>query len=116
MIRSDNNNFPHNLLLANRQVSSLNKACENSSSKDIKLSKTQISKIIQSGGFLSRLLRPLLKVDLPLIKNVIKLLAESTLIPLGLRAAASAIDAGIHKKILGSGETTLINFLKTLTY
>ena len=59
--------------------------------------------MIQSGGFLGRLLGPLLKTGLPLIKNVIKPLAKSVLIPLGLAAAASAADAGIHKKILGSG-------------
>ena len=64
--------------------------------------------MIQSGGFLSRLLGPLLKIGLPLIKNVIKPLAKSVLIPLGLTAAASAADAGIHKKILGSGNATLI--------
>ena len=66
---------------------------------------------MQSGGFLGRLLGPLLKTGLPLIKNVIKPLAKSVLIPLGLAAAASAADAGIHKKILGSGHpssTTLI--------
>ena len=57
--------------------------------------------MIQSGGFLGRLLRPLLKTGLPLIKNVIKPLAKSDLIPLGLTAAASAADAGKHKKILG---------------
>ena len=74
-----------------------------------KLSKAQISKIIQYWGFLGRLLGPLLKTGLPLIKNVIKPLAKSVLIPLGLTAAASAADAGIHKKILGSGTTTLIN-------
>ena len=54
--------------------------------------------MIQSGGFLGRLLGPLLKTGLPLIKNVIKPLAKSVLIPLGLTAAASAVDAGIHKK------------------
>ena len=64
--------------------------------------------MIQLGGFLGRLLGPLLKTGLPLIKNVIKPLAKSVLIPLGLTAAASAADAGIHKKILGSGTTTLI--------
>ena len=58
--------------------------------------------MIQSGGFLGRLLGPLLKTGLPLIKNVIKPLAKSVLIPLGLTAAASGADAGIHKKILGS--------------
>ena len=65
--------------------------------------------MMQSGGFLGRLLGPLLKTGLPLIKNVIKPLAKSVLIPLGLTAAASAADAGIHKKILGSGNmATLI--------
>ena len=59
--------------------------------------------MIQSGGFLGRSLGPLLKTGLPLIKNVIKPLAKSVLIPLGPSAAASAADAGIHKKILGSG-------------
>ena len=54
--------------------------------------------MMQSGGFLGRLLGPLLKTGLPLIKNVIKPLAKSVLIPLGLNAAASAADAGIHKK------------------
>ena len=62
----------------------------------------------QSGGFLHKLLGPLSKTGLPLIKNVIKPLAKKVLIPLGLTAAASAADAGIHKKILGSGTTTLI--------
>ena len=59
--------------------------------------------MIKSGGFLGRLLGPLLKAGLTLIKNVIKSLAENVLIPLGLTAAASAADAGIHKKTLGSG-------------
>ena len=73
-------------------------------SVDIKLSKAQLSKMIQSGGFLGRLLSPLLKTGLPLIKNVIKPLAKSVSIPLGLTAAASAVDAGIHKKNLGVWE------------
>ena len=83
-------------------------------STDLKLSKARISKIIQSGGFLGRLLGTLLKTGLPLIKNVIKPLVKSVLIPLGLTAAASAADAGIHKKILGSGTTTLINSNKEM--
>ena len=58
---------------------------------------------MQSGGFLGRLLGPLLKTGIPLIKNIIKPLAKSVLIPLGLNAAASAAAAGIHKKIVGSG-------------
>ena len=56
--------------------------------------------MIQSGGFLGRLLGPLLKAGLPLMKYVIKLSAESVLMPLGLTAAASAADAGIHKKYI----------------
>ena len=71
----------------------------NNSSKDIKLSKTQLSKKIQSGGFFSRLLGPLMKVGLPLMKNVLTLLAKSVLVPLGLTAAASAVDVGIYKKL-----------------
>ena len=102
MIGDNKTNFPHELLLTNRQVSNLHKAFVNNSSADINLSKTQLSKMIQSGGFLSRLLDPLLKTGLLLIKNVIKPLAKSVLIPLGLTAAASAADAGTHKKKLGS--------------
>ena len=100
---NDNTNFPHEFLLTNRQVANICKAFAKNTSIDIKLSKTQLSKMIQSGGLLGRLLGPLLKTGLPLIKNVIKPLAKSVLIPLGLTAAASAADAGIHKKILGSG-------------
>ena len=65
-------------------------------------------KIGQSGGFLGRLLGPLLKTGLPLIGNVLKPLAKSVLIPLGLTAAASATDTAIHKKMFGSGTTTFI--------
>ena len=68
----------------------------------MKLSKTELSKMIQSGGFLGRLISPLLKTGLPLMKIVIQLLAKSILIPLGLTAAASTADAGMHKRILGS--------------
>ena len=107
---NDNTNFPHELFLTNRQVANIRKAFAKNTSINIKLSKTQLPKMIQSGGFLGRLLGPLLKTGLPLIKNVIKPLAKIVLIPLGLTAAASAADAGIHKKILGSGHnnTTLI--------
>ena len=105
---NDQTNFPHELLLTDRQVSSIRKAFSNNSSVDINFSKTKLSKMIQSGGFLGRLLGPLLKTGLPLISNVIKPLAKWVLIPLGLTAAASAADAGIHKKILGSRNTTLI--------
>ena len=65
-------------------------------------------KIGQSGGFLGRLLGPLVKTGLPLIKNILKSLAKSVLIPLGLTVAAFATDAAIHKNMFGSGTTTLI--------
>ena len=93
------NDLPHELLLTTRQKTKLRNAFNNNMPTDLKLSKAQISKIIQSGGFLGRLLGPLLKTGLPLIKNVIKPLAKSVLIPLRLTAAASAADAGIHKNI-----------------
>ena len=98
----DEANFPHKLLLTNRQVANLRKAFANHTSTDIKLSKAQLTKM-QKGGFL-RLLAPLLKSGLPLLKSVIKPLGM-----LGLTAAASVTDAAINKKILGSGNhTTLI--------
>ena len=103
MIGDNETNFHHKLLLTNRQVASLRKTFANFLSVNIKLSKAQLSKMIQSGRFLGRLLGRLLKAGLPLIKNEIKPLAKSVIIPLGLTAAASAADAGIHKKILGSG-------------
>ena len=110
---NDKTNFPHELLLTGRQVSSIRKAFANNLSVGIKFSKTQLLKMIQSEGFLGKLLGPLLKTGLPLIKDVITPLAKSVLIPLGLTAAASAADARIHKKILGYGRhscsaTTLI--------
>ena len=95
------NDLPHELLLTTRQKTKLRNSFNNNMSTDLKLSKAQFSKTIQSGGFLGRLLDPLLKTGLPLMKNVIKPLAKSVLIPLGLTAAASAADAGIHKKIIG---------------
>ena len=100
---SDNEtNFPGKLLLTNRQVANLHKAFANHTLTDIKLSKAQLTKM-QKGGFL-RFLAPLLKSGLPLLKPVIKPLGM-----LGLTAAASATDAAINKKILGSGNhTTLI--------
>ena len=65
-------------------------------------------KIGQSGGFLGKLLGPLLKTELSLIGNILKPLAKSVLLPLGLTEAASATDATIQKKTYGSGTTTLI--------
>ena len=97
MIGDDETNFPHKLLLTNRQVANLCKAFANYLSLGIKLSKSPIPKMIQSGRFLGRLLGPLLKTGLRLIKNVVKPLAKSILIPLELTVAASAADAGIHK-------------------
>ena len=96
------------MLLTNTQVLRLCKAFPNNSSANIRLSKTQLHKIGQSGGFLDRLLGPLLKTGLPLIKNVLKPLSKSILIPLGLAAAASAADATIHNNMFASGMKTLI--------
>ena len=105
---SDENNFPHKLLLTSTQVAKLRKAFANNSSANVELSKTQLHKIGQSGGFLERLLGPLLKTELSLIGNVLKTLAKSVLIPLGLTAATSAIEAAIPKKMFGSDFATLI--------
>ena len=97
------NNLSHELLFRTRQKSKLINAFNNIST-DLKLSKAQISSIIQSGGFLGSLLSkiasPLMKVAIPLAKNV--------LVPLGITGAASAINARIQKKTHGSGNTTLI--------
>ena len=90
--------FPHELLLTTRQNTKLLNAINNNLATDIKLSKSQINKLMQSGGFLDKLLSklvgPLMKVALPLAKNV--------LAPLGLTAAMSAIDESIQEKIHGS--------------
>ena len=83
MIGDNETDFPHKLLLTNRPVSNLRKAFANNSSTDIKLSKTQLSKMMQSGEFLGRLLGPFLKTGLPLMKNMIKPLAKTVLLPLG---------------------------------
>ena len=104
----DDTNFPHKLLLTNRQVANLRKAFANYLSTDIKLSKTQLSRMIKLGGILGGILGSLLKTGLPLMKRVIQPLAKSVLIPLGLTAAASAADAGIHEKILVSGHNTTL--------
>ena len=98
MVGNSNNetNFPHKLLLTNRQILSLRKTFNNHTSADINFSKAQLTKI-QKGGFL-RFLTPLLKSGLPLLKSVIKPLCM-----LGLNAAASATDGAININILGSG-------------
>ena len=98
------NNLPHELLLTTRQKTKLGNAFKNNVSTDMKWSKAQTSKIIQSGGFLGSLLSkiagPLKKVAVPIAKNI--------LTSLGIVAAVSAVDAGIQKKRHGSGTTTLI--------
>ena len=95
--------FPHELLLTTRPNTKLRNAINNNLATDIKLSKVQIKKI-QSGGFLgkslSKLAGPLMKVAMPLAKNV--------LAPLGLTAAMSAIDGSIRKKIRGDGVKLII--------
>ena len=102
----DGNSLPHKLILTARQKTKLRNAFNNNNnmSTDIKISKAQIIKIIQSVGFLGSLLKklagPLMKVAVPLAKEI--------LAPLGITAAATAIDARIQKKIHGSGTTTLI--------
>ena len=96
--------LPHELLLTTRQNTKLRNAINNNLAINIKLSKAQIKKVIQSGGFigklLSKLVGPLMKVGLPLAKNV--------LAPLGLTASMSAIDGSIQKKIHGSGVKLII--------
>ena len=82
------NDLPRELLLTIRLKTKIRNTFNNNTSTDLRLSKAQINKIIQSGGFLGRLLGPLLKTGLQLIKNVIKPLAKSVLIPSGLTAAA----------------------------
>ena len=104
------NDLPHELLLTTRQKTKLRNAFNNNMSTDLKLSKAQISKIIQSGGFLgsllSKLAGPLMKVAVPLAKNI--------LAPLGITAAASSIDAASQEKIHGSGRP-LSSALRTTT-
>ena len=91
------------MLLTTRQTTKLRNAIENNLQTDIKLSKAQISKIIQSGGFIGKILGPLLKTELPLLKSVIRPLGS-----LGLTAATSATDAAVQKKIYGSGTKNLV--------
>ena len=100
----DGNDLPHELFLTTTQKTKLRNAFNNNKSTDLKLSKAQTSKIIQSGGFLEWLLS---KLAGPFTK-VATLLANNVLAPLGITAAASAINAGIQKKIQGSETSTLI--------
>ena len=105
---NDETSFPHRLSLTNTHVTNLRKAFANGSSANIKLSKSQLQKIGKSGLLLGSLLGSLIKTGLPLTGNILKPLAESVLIPLVLTVAASATEAGIRQKMIGSGMTTLI--------
>ena len=98
---NDETNYLHKLLLINTQVSKIRQAFPNELSAIIKFSKLQLSRTIQLGVFLSRLLVLLLKTGLPVIGNVRKPLAESILVILELAVAVSATDADIYKKISG---------------
>ena len=101
----DGNDLPQELLLTTRQKAKLRNAFNNNMSTNLKLSRARIFKIIQSDGFLgsllSKLVGPLMKVALPLAKNI--------LVPLRITAVASTIDAGIQKKIHGSGTSLIIS-------
>ena len=107
-VSNDRNNFQHKFVLTNTQVSKLRKTVANNSSANINLSKTRLHKIGQSGGFLGRPLGRLLKNRLPWMKNVLKPLAKSVLVLLGLTEAA-ATDTAIHKKIFVSGTTLMVS-------
>ena len=107
-VSNDKNNFPHEFVLTNTQVSKLRKTVANNSSANINLSKTRLHKIGQSGGFLGRALGRLLKNGLPWMKNVLKPLAKSVLVLLGLTEAA-ATDTAIHKKMFVSGTTLMVS-------
>ena len=99
---SDSNgetNFPHKLLLTNREFSKFCKVFGNNSSANIKFSNSQLSKIKKSWGFLGRLLGPLSKIGLPLMKNALKSLTKKALIPL-LTTPTLATDAAIQKKFM----------------
>ena len=93
MIGTNGTNFSHNLLLTDRHAQRICKAFASNSLLSIKWSRTQLSKIIQSGGFLGILHGPLMKVGLPLMKNTLTPLVKNVLIPLGLTAAASTAGA-----------------------
>ena len=100
----DGNDLSHELLLTTRQNTKLRNAFNENMSTYLKYFKAQNSKVLQSGGLfrtiLSTLAGPLIKVAIPLAKNV--------LAPLRITAAGSAIDAGIQKKMNGSETITLI--------
>ena len=94
---NDKTNFPHIILLTDIQVSRIRKAFASNLSPNIELSEIQLFKVVQSGVFLSKFIGPLLKTGSPLMKNLLKPLAKSIFIPIGLKAAASAADRNIQK-------------------
>ena len=104
LLKAGNNLMEMIYIMTTRQRTKLRNAFENNMPINIKLSRAQISQIIQSGRFLgslfSRIAGPLMKLAVPLAKN--------NLDPLGITAAASAINAGIQKKIHSSGTTALL--------
>ena len=104
LLKAGNNLMEMIYIMTTRQRTKLRNAFENNMPINIKLSRAQISQIIQSGRFLgsffSKIAGPLMKLAVPLAKN--------NLGPLGITAAASAIDAGIQKKIHSSGTTVLL--------
>ena len=100
---NDETKFQYNLLLTNEQVSKLCNGSTNNLSNDIKLSKTQLSTIVQSREFLGRILGILLKTGVLLMKNVLRSLVKIVLTPSRLEAAASAADSRIHETILDWG-------------
>ena len=92
-------NLPHKLLLLHKSLLKFRQAFANNVSANIKLSKIQLSKIVQP-GLPDVFLEALVNVSLPTIKNVLTPLAIRVLKPLGLTAVESAADTGICKKIL----------------
>ena len=114
---NDQTNFLRKLIPTDKKVSKLCRTFANTSSANLKFSKTQLLKIAKSRGFFGRLLETLMKVGLPLMKKALKLLAKSILIPLE-SIAASREDVEIHKKfqsfgscdawVFGLGTTSLI--------
>ena len=106
---NDETNFPNKLLLGKLQAVNFRKDFANNSSANIKLSKTELSKIIHSSGFIDRLLGPLLKTGFALIKNVLQSLGKSFLISLGLTAGVSTADPEILRKNSWIGDKNIGN-------
>ena len=105
---NDETSSPYKLLLTNTEVLRLRKVFANNSSDNTKLSKTYLSEIGQSGRFFGTFPESLFKTDLPFMKNLLNLSAESVLIPVRLIASPSVTDAAIQNEIFQSGMTALI--------